>query len=40
VEESGKLTGAFDVKVHLNVEATLGLAVTLQELVTRVEKQS
>jgi len=40
VEESGKLTGTFDVKVHLNVEAARGLAVMLQELVARVEEQS
>jgi len=40
VEESGKLTGTFDVKVHLNVEAARGLAVMLQELVARVEEQA
>jgi hypothetical protein len=38
VEESGKLTGAFDVKAQLNIEAARALAATLQELVARVEK--
>ena len=32
VEESGKLTGAFDLKVSLTVEAARALAATLQKL--------
>ena len=32
VEESGKLTGAFDVKVYLNVDAARALAATLDKL--------
>src|SRR5271165_2249598 len=32
VEESGKLTGAFDVKVSLTLEAARALAATLQKL--------
>jgi hypothetical protein len=32
VEESGKLTGAFDLKVHLTIEAARALADTLQKL--------
>ena len=38
VEESGNLTGAFEVKAHLNVEAARALAATLQELAARLEK--
>ena len=38
VEESGKLTGAFDVRAQLNIEAARALSVTLRELVARVEK--
>ena len=33
VEESGKLTGVFDVKVHLNVDAARALADTLEKLI-------
>ena len=33
VEESGKLTGAFDVKVSLTIEAARALAQTLQKLI-------
>jgi len=32
VEESGKLTGAFDLKVSLTPEAARALAATLQKL--------
>ena len=32
VEESGKLTGVFDVKVYLNVDAARALAATLEKL--------
>src|SRR5277367_3435987 len=32
VEESGKLTGAFDLNVYLTVEAAQALAATLQQL--------
>jgi len=35
VEESGKLKGAFDLNVHLTMEAALALAATLQKLVER-----
>ena len=38
VEETGKLTGAFDVIAHLDVEAAKGLAATLDELIKRVER--
>ena len=33
VEESGKLKGAFDLKVHLNLDAARALADTLQQLL-------
>ena len=33
VEESGKLTGVFDVKVHLNGDAARALAATLEKLI-------
>ena len=38
VEETGKLTGAFDVVAYLDVEAAKGLAATLDELIKRVER--
>jgi hypothetical protein len=38
VEETGKLTGAFDVRAHLDVEAAKALSATLDELVRRVER--
>jgi hypothetical protein len=38
VEESGKLTGVFDVSVSLQVDAARALAATLEELVARLEK--
>ncbi|MGD0299659.1 MAG: hypothetical protein ABSE86_21420 [Bryobacteraceae bacterium] len=37
-EESGKLTGAFEIGVHLQVDAARALARTLLDLVERVEK--
>ena len=37
-EESGKLTGAFEIGVHLQVEAARALARTLLDLVERIEK--
>jgi len=40
VEESGKLTGVFDVSVSLQLEAAKALAATLQELVARVESKA
>jgi hypothetical protein len=40
VEESGKLTGIFDVSVSLQVEAARAFAATLQELVARIDSQS
>jgi len=33
VEESGKLKGAFDLKVHLNLDAARALSATLQQLL-------
>lgn len=38
VEETGKLHGAFDVYVDLELEAARALAATLEELVKRAEK--
>ncbi|HEV8040790.1 MAG TPA: hypothetical protein VGP62_18100 [Bryobacteraceae bacterium] len=38
-EESGKLTGAFEIGVHLQVEAARALARTLLDLVERVEAE-
>ena len=38
VEETGKLTGAFDIKVNLNVDAARALAATLAELIQQAEK--
>jgi hypothetical protein len=40
VEESGKLTGAFDLNVHLTVEAARALAATLQKLTEREPSES
>lgn len=37
VEESGTLTGSFDVVADLNVEAARALAATLRELVEQSE---
>jgi fructose 1,6-bisphosphatase len=37
VEESGKLSGAFDIYADLELEAARALAATLDELVKRVE---
>ena len=37
-EESGKLTGAFEIGVHLQVEAARALAQTLLDLAERIEK--
>jgi hypothetical protein len=39
-EESGKLTGAFEIGVDLQVEAARALAQTLLDLVERVEKKT
>jgi hypothetical protein len=39
-EESGKLTGAFEIGVHLQVEAARALARTLLDLVERVETKT
>ena len=33
VEESGKLKGTFDLKVHLNLDAARALSATLQQLL-------
>jgi hypothetical protein len=38
VEESGKLKGAFDLKVHLNLDAARGLAATLQRLLDQDQR--
>ena len=38
VEESGKLTGVFDVTMYLNVDAARTLAENLRQLIARVEK--
>ncbi len=37
-EESGKLTGAFEIGVHLQVDAARALARTLLDLAERIEK--
>jgi hypothetical protein len=37
-EESGKLKGAFEIGVHLQVDAARALAQTLLDLVERIEK--
>lgn len=37
VEETGKLTGTFNVCADLNVDAAKALSATLQELVERLE---
>jgi hypothetical protein len=37
-EQSGKLPGAFEIGVHLQVEAARALARTLLDLVERVDK--
>ena len=37
-EESGKLKGAFEIGVELQLDAARGLAATLRELVERLEK--
>ncbi len=37
LEETGKLSGAFDVYADLEIEAARALAATLEELVRRAE---
>jgi len=40
VRETGKLTGVFDIQVHLNLDAARALAKTLTDLVEQAEKQA
>ncbi len=37
-EESGRLKGAFEIGIELQLDAARGLAATLRELVERLEK--